>query len=188
MARSKRLPVDFEYLTRRFKDEGVTQKSVSELIGKDTNYISYHKTKNDGLLNEDIVKLRDLMELDMKALVPRGEVTYPKPEEQDANSRAIDVLFQEIAQLRNQIAVLEKKLEQPAIVAIPMEPKEMACRILGELLEKGWCKKDDVIVAFNEHHIPMQYLNDALHEHNAVTATAGHDRTFRTYILKEGSE
>ena len=186
--KTNRIPVDFEYLTRRFKDEGVTQKSVSEMLEKESNYLAYHKTRGDGLTNDDIVKLRDLMEIDMKALVKHGEISIPKPEEKDANSKAIDVLFQEIAQLRNQLAVLEKKMEEPAIVAIPMQPKEMANKVMGELLEKGWCTKDDVIVEFNKHHIPMQYMNDAVHEHDAVLATSGYGEKLRTYIIKGGSE
>lgn len=187
--RINRLPVDFGYLTERFKEEGVTQKSVSEMLEKESNYLAYHKARGDGLTNDDILKLRDLMEIDMKKLVPRGDTSRPsKPEEPDLNSKAIDVLFQEIAQLRNEIERLEKKMEEPTLVAIPMQPQEMATRVLGELLEGGWCTKDDVIVEFNKHHIPMQYLPDALHAHNAETATAGHANTVKTYIFKKRGE
>lgn len=185
-----RLPIKWEYLERRFKEEHTNKKEVSKLLEKGETYLAYNKSKGTGLTNDDILKLRDLMEIDMKELVPRGDVkqVVPKPEEPDNNSKAIDVLFQEIAQLRNKIAELEKKMEEPAIVAIPMQPKEMASKVLGELLEKGWCTKDDVLVEFNKHHIPTQYMNDAVHEHDAVLATSGYGSSLRTFIIKGGKE
>lgn len=179
-----RLPVNWEYLEKRFKEESVTKKGISELLGHSETFLSMSKSKNLGLPSADIEKIRDLMEIDMKQLVPRKE---RKEDEKTDDEKTIEALIAEVGVLRNRIVQLEKKLEEPVIVAIPMKPAEMAEKIVGECLESGWCTKDKLLVEFNKHHVPTQYMSDAVSAHDAVYATSGIGSSMRTYIIKGGA-
>lgn len=182
------LPINWEYLDKRFEEENTNKSEVSRLLGYSKSYLSMRKKQFGGLEKAEIDKLRDLMDIDMKQLVPRDtDKDEGKASDVDRTEAfTIGVLIAEIGELRGEVEALKKKVEEPTIVAIPMDAKEMAIRVVGELLEGGWCTKGEVLIKFNEHHIPIQYINDAIHAHGAVMATAGHGTSMRTFIIKEG--
>jgi hypothetical protein len=58
---------------------------------------------------------------------------------------------------------------------------------MAGLLEGGWCTKDAVLNAFNEKHIPLDYLSDAVRANGAIGATSGVADHARTFYIKEES-
>ena len=81
----------------------------------------------------------------------------------------------------------EERLKTPAIVTIPMNAKDMAVLTMRELLEGGVTTKDDVLRAFNEKHIPIEYIQHALTANNAISATSGVADRARTFYITQGA-
>lgn len=176
------MPVNFEYFERRLKEENIGQAELSKLLGHSVSYLSYHKAKNGGIPAEDIKKITELMDIDMKQLIVRGEF---KPEEQTEDDKIINALIQKIGQLEQKMVEFEERLAKPAIVTIPMNAKDMAILTMRDLLDGGWTTKDDVLVAFNEKHIPIEYISDALKANNAISATSGVASGARTFYIAQ---
>lgn len=167
--------IDWALVEERRKAEKLTQEELSELLGKGKRYIG-NASSRKSKVHKDVAKaLTEILDLDAPA----------KPAEENPNSKMLDYLIAEIGMLKGEIEVLKKQMEKPQIVAIPMHPKEMAIRTLGQLLEGGWCTKDAVLNAFNEKHIPLDYLSDAVRANGAIGATSGVADHARTFYIKE---
>lgn len=168
--------IDWALVEKKRKAEKLTQEELSELLGKGKRYIANSVSRNSKV-HKDVAKaLTEILDLDAPA----------KPAE-EADSRVLDYLITEIGMLKGEIEALKKQMEKPQIVAIPMHPKEMAIRTMGQLLEGGWCTKDAVLSAFNEKHIPLDYLADAVRANGAIGATSGVADHARTFYIKEES-
>lgn len=168
--------IDWALVEKKRKAEKLTQEELSELLGKGKRYISNSVSRNSKI-HKDVAKaLTEILDLDAPA----------KPvAETDKN--VLDYLITEIGMLKGEIEALKKQMEKPQIVAIPMHPREMAIRTMGQLLEGGWCTKDAVLNAFNEKHIPLDYLSDAVRANGAIGATSGVADHARTFYIKEES-
>jgi hypothetical protein len=176
-------PIDYVYLKTRCRAEGVSMKDVSRLLGHGEQYLSYKKTMGYGLPNEDVVKLQDLLDIDMKKLILKSDDETVSNE--PASDMVIENLIKKIGELEHKLSLLEEQMKTPVPVSIPMNADEMAILVMGDLLEGGWCSKDDVLVAFNKHHIPIEYITKALKAHNAISATSGVADKARTFYIKQ---
>lgn len=168
--------IDWAMVEKKRKAEKLTQEELSELVGKGKRYIGNSVSRNSKV-HKDVAKaLNEILDLDAPA----------KPVvETDKN--VLDYLIAEIGTLKGEIEALKKQMEKPQIVAIPMHPKEMAIKTMAGLLEGGWCTKDAVLSAFNEKHIPLDYLSDAVRANGAIGATSGVADHARTFYIKEES-
>ena len=183
MARGKvGLPVDWEVIEQKRKENKLSKKELGILLGYGSTYINNSIRQNTALSKDTIEKLADLFDMNPREFMPRPKTEKPV---KVATDKTIDVLIAEIGKLTNRIEQLERKIEQPVICEIPMEAKEMARRIVERLLEGGWCSADDVLVEFNKHHIPGVYINDAVRANGAIAATAGVADRARTFYIKE---
>ena len=187
MPKKKMYHVNWEMIDEKIKEENITMGELSKLIGKAETYYSKMRRKDNGLPKDSILSIAELLEISPRELTYRDtEEEAKKIADKATKEVSVQFLIQEIGELRGRIVQLEKKIEEPAIVAIPMDAKEMAIRVMEELLEGGWCTKDDVLVAFNKHHIPTQYIVDAVHANGVVLATSGVADHARTFYIKEG--
>lgn len=167
--------IDWALVEERRKAEKLTQEELSELLGKSKRYIG-NASSRKSKVHKDVAKaLTEILDLDAPA----------EPAKENPNGKMLDYLIAEIGMLKGEIEVLKKQMEKPQIVAIPMHPKEMAIRTMGQLLEGGWCTKDAVLSAFNEKHIPLDYLSDAVRANGAIGATSGVADHARTFYIKE---
>ena len=165
--------IDWAMVEKKRKAEKLTQEELSELLGKGERYISNSVSRNSKI-HKDVAKaLNEILDLDAPA--------------EPAEDSTLNYLIAEIGMLKGEIEALKKKMEKPQIVAIPMHPKEMAIRTMAGLLEGGWCTKDAVLSAFNEKHIPLDYLSDAVRANGAIGATSGVADHARTFYIKEES-
>lgn len=185
MSKKKMYHVNWDMIEKRRTEENLTMGELSKLIGKADTYYSKSKNNNNGLPKDSILSIAELLDINPRELTCRND-EVEKIVENATNPVTVNFLIQEIGELRGRIVELEKKIDEPAIVAIPMDAKEMAIRVMSELLESGWCTKDDVLVEFNRHHIPMQYISDAVHAHDVTVATSGHAEGVRTFYIKGG--
>lgn len=186
MPKKKMYHVNWDMIEKRRTEENLTMGELSKLIGKAETYYSKSMRNNNGLPKDSILSIAELLEISPRELTCRDDEEEAKKIADKATKEvSVQFLFQEIGELRGRIVQLEKKIEEPAIVAIPMDAKEMAIRVMGELLEGGWCTKDDVLVEFNRHHIPTQYIVDAVHANGVVLATSGVADHVRTFYIKE---
>lgn len=169
--------IDWALVEKKRKAEKLTQEELSELLGKGKRYIANSVSRNSKV-HKDVAKaLTEILDLEEEE----------KPAKDPAEKSVLDYLIAEIGVLKGEIEALKKQMEKPQIVAIPMHPKEMAIRTLGQLLEGGWCTKDAVLSAFNEKHIPLDYLADAVRANGAIGATSGVADHARTFYIKEES-
>ena len=165
--------IDWAMVEKKRKAEKLTQEELSELLGKGERYISNSVSRNSKI-HKDVAKaLNEILDLDAPA--------------EPAEDSTLNYLIAEIGMLKGEIEALKKKMEKPQIVAIPMHPKEMAIRTMAGLLEGGWCTKDAVLSAFNEKHIPLDYLSDAVRANGAIGSTSGVADHARTFYIKEES-
>ena len=184
-------PINFEYFERRCEEEHIGQAELSKLLGHSVSFLSYHKRRNGGIPTEDLKRITELIDLDMKQLVAHGEPQTDEPQEvpivKQSEMDAVSALIVTIGELEARVARLEERIEKPAIVTIPMHAKDMAILTMGELLEGGWTTKDDVLRTFNEKHIPIEYISDALKANNAISATSGVADRARTFYIGQGA-
>lgn len=174
--------IDWALVEEKRKAEKLTREELSELVGKGKSYITNSVSRNSRV-HKDVAKaLAEILDL-KEAEKPAEE----QPAEENPNGKMLDYLIAEIGMLKGEIEALKKKMEKPQIVAIPMHPREMAIRTLEQLLEGGWCTKDAVLSAFNEKHIPLDYLSDAVRANGAIGATSGVADHARTFYIKEES-
>lgn len=170
--------IDWALVEKKRKAEKLTQEELSELLGKSKRYIG-NASSRKSKVHKDVAKaLTEILDLDAPA---------PPAEEKTNDDMVLDYLIAEIGMMKGEIESLKKQMEKPQIVAIPMHPREMAIRTLGQLLEGGWCTKDAVLSAFNEKHIPLDYLSDAVRANGAIGATSGVADHARTFYIKEES-
>lgn len=166
--------IDWAMVEKKRKAEKLSQEELSELLGKGKRYISNSVSRNSKV-HKDVAKaLTEILDLGV-------------PAEPKADKNVLDYLIAEIGTLKGEIEALKKQMEKPQIVAIPMHPKEMAIKTMAGLLEGGWCTKDAVLSAFNEKHIPLDYLSDAVRANGAIGATSGVADHARTFYIKEES-
>ena len=184
MPRKKMYPVNWELIESKREEEHLSKKDLSLLIGRGHNYISKMIRQGNGLPKESILSIAELLGLSAKEITDMTVKTV-RVEKKTESDGVITALIAEIGVLKGEIEIIKKKLEEPKLIEIPMDAKEMAIRVMGELLEGGWCTKDDVLVEFNRHHIPTQYINDAIHANNAILATSGVADRVRTFYIKE---
>lgn len=168
--------IDWAKVEARRIEEGLSKEDISEMLGKTKGYYSKAMSCNHRIHKDTAKALTEILDLD----APAKPVAEAK-----ADARVLDYLITEIGMLKGEIEALKKKVEEPQIVAIPMHPKEMATRTLASLLEGGWCTKDAVLNAFNEKHIPLDYLSDAVRANGAIGATSGVADHARTFYIKE---
>lgn len=180
-AENKAVKVNWDYLNKLFHDNGLTQAGVCELLGRSHSYFSYY-VRNNKITEADLGYLRDLLEIDDEILFLNGT---PKTPTKEVSTDVVTCLIAEIGELRGKIAELEKRLEQPVKVSIPMNAKDMANRVMGSLLDGGWTSRDEVLVEFNKHNIPIEYISDALRANHAISATSGVANCARTFYIKE---
>lgn len=165
--------IDWAKVEAKRIEEGLTQKELGELIGRNQKYIS-NSIARKSKVHKDVAKaLNEILDLDAPV--------------EPADDSTLNYLIAEIGMLKGEIEALKKQMEKPQIVAIPMHPREMAIRTMGQLLEGGWCTKDAVLSAFNEKHIPLDYLSDAVRANGAIGATSGVADHARTFYIKEES-
>ena len=182
-------PIDYEYLKTQCKTEGISFKEVSKLLGHSEQYLSYKKTTKGNLPNEDVVALQELLNVDMKKLIPSSKsedaVAANGQTKDEKDELVINNLITKIGELENKIARLEERLNEPVAVSIPMNAKDMAIVVMESLLEGGWCTKDDVLREFNKHHIPIEHISAAVKANNAIAATSGVADKARTFYIKQ---
>lgn len=163
--------IDWAKVEAKRIEEGLTQKELGELVGRNQKYIS-NGIARKSKVHKDVAKaLNEILDLDAPV--------------EPADDSTLNYLIAEIGMLKGEIKALKKQMEKPQIVAIPMHPREMAIRTMEELLTGGWCTKDAVLSAFNEKHIPLDYLSDAVRANGAIGATSGVADHARTFYIKE---
>ena len=185
-------PINFEYFERRCAEENIGQTELSKLLGRSPSFLSYHKKCNCGIPTEDLKRITELIDLDMKQLVAHDEPYTDEPKEvpttKETDMDAVSALIVTIGELEARVVRLEERVEKPAIVTIPMNAKDMAILTMRDLLDGGWTTKDDVLRAFNEKHIPIEHISAALKANNAVSATSGVAEKARTFYIAMGGE
>ena len=197
MANKKKetVKVDWKYLNNLFKKNGTGQVEIAKLLGHSHAYYS-HWVKGGEIPKADLEKICDLMEVDYVALCPNSSnidletvmhnaINSVEALENTKRDNAITALIAEIGELRGEIAELKKRVDNPVPVSIPMNAKDMAIEVMGNLLDGGWVSKDTVLIEFNKHHIPCEYIRDALRANKAISATSGVAHEARTFYIKE---
>ena len=160
----------------------MSMNDVRKLLGRSGGYLSWRKSR--GTLSEaDIKAIGELMDIDMAILLGGKPVVQEKQEK--PKDDVVTVLIAEIGELRAEIEEMKKRLDNPVEVSVPMNAKDMAIRVMGNLLDGGWTTKDAVLVEFNKHHIPIEYISDALKANGAISATSGVADKARTFYIRE---
>ena len=177
--KEKRTQVNFKYLESKFKEQGVTQTEVCELLGKNKTYLSY--CKKNGVTDKDIAKLQDMFSLDVSKLMDNNDVPNTP---NTPSGRFEDYVIAELGKIASALERVEGLLGEPRVTAVPMSPQEMAEIVLDDLLADGWCMKDQIIVEFNKHKIPLEYLSKACDKLGVTRTTSGHAENTRTYYIK----
>ena len=157
---------------------------MSKLLGRSVAYLSYYKSSSGCLPVADINAICDLIDIDKRMLLAVGGDSPKEEPKEEPKSDALTRLIVEIGELRGKIAELEKRIEEPVEVSIPMTAKDMAVRVFGNLLDGGWVTKDTVIAEFAKHHVPLEYLSDAVRANGAISATSGVANSARTFYIK----
>ena len=172
--------IDWEYLSECFSENNTSMSEVCKLLGRSTAYLSYYKSTSGALPVADINTICDLMDIDESKLY----VDECSDEPEDTSGDVLTKLIAEIGELRGKIVELEKRVDNPVEVSIPMSAKDMAVRVFGGLLDGGWVSKDAVLSEFSKHHIPVEYISDAMKANNAISATSGVASGARTFYIK----